>query len=184
VTESKSLLIWNNKTNEFKEMLTPDIKVGDFVPVTAELLSPPIYHNYILLSSYLPTNIIYNTSHEVINKNIPSTFENNISTSSLKRDQTQLYQDNQDCQNINTSKRSKMPIQEIFELNYDNGIFIGLFLALGHITNDYIIIKNNNDNTKQFIKYWFNKNSIISDEDFDKTKWLTISVILLFFQVF
>ena len=37
VTESKSLLVWNNETNEFKEILTPEIKVGDFVPVTCKL---------------------------------------------------------------------------------------------------------------------------------------------------
>jgi DNA-directed RNA polymerase beta' subunit len=46
VTESKSLLVWNNKTGEFKEMLTPDIKVGDCVPVTAELTEPPVLLNY------------------------------------------------------------------------------------------------------------------------------------------
>ena len=42
VTESKSLLIWNAETKKFKEMPTPEIKVGDFVPVTAELCNPPI----------------------------------------------------------------------------------------------------------------------------------------------
>ncbi len=42
VTESKSLLIWNNERQEFKEVLTPEIKVGDYVPVTAELCKPPI----------------------------------------------------------------------------------------------------------------------------------------------
>jgi DNA-directed RNA polymerase beta' subunit/intein/homing endonuclease len=42
VTESKSLLIWNPETKEFREMLTPDIRVGDCVPVTAELAEPPV----------------------------------------------------------------------------------------------------------------------------------------------
>ena len=45
VTDSKSLLVFNNETNEFKEMLTPEIKVGDFVPVTGELCEPPIIIN-------------------------------------------------------------------------------------------------------------------------------------------
>ena len=40
VTESKSLLIWNEEKKGFYEMLTPDIKVGDCVPVTAELSEP------------------------------------------------------------------------------------------------------------------------------------------------
>jgi len=46
VTESKSLLIWNHVSGEFKEILTPDIKVGDYVPVTAELADPPILLKY------------------------------------------------------------------------------------------------------------------------------------------
>ncbi len=37
VTESKSLLIWNKEKCGFYEELTPNIKVGDCVPVTAEL---------------------------------------------------------------------------------------------------------------------------------------------------
>ncbi len=41
VTESKSLLIWNKEKKGFFEMLTPDIRVGDCVPVTAELCEPP-----------------------------------------------------------------------------------------------------------------------------------------------
>jgi DNA-directed RNA polymerase beta' subunit len=42
VTESKSLLIWNEERKGFFEMLTPEIRVGDCVPVTAELCEPPI----------------------------------------------------------------------------------------------------------------------------------------------
>jgi len=45
VTESKSLLIWNKEKNGFYEMLTPEICVGDCVPVTAELCEPPIVLN-------------------------------------------------------------------------------------------------------------------------------------------
>jgi DNA-directed RNA polymerase beta' subunit len=41
VTESKSLLIWDAEKKGFFEMLTPDIRVGDCVPVTAELCEPP-----------------------------------------------------------------------------------------------------------------------------------------------
>lgn len=56
VTESKSLLIWDKENKKLKEMLTPDIKVGDFVPVTAELCEPPIILNHIDVSKYLPKN--------------------------------------------------------------------------------------------------------------------------------
>jgi DNA-directed RNA polymerase beta' subunit len=45
VTDSKSLLIFNNNTNEFKEMLSSEIKVGDYVPVTGKLCDPPVIIN-------------------------------------------------------------------------------------------------------------------------------------------
>ena len=50
VTGSKSLLVWNNEINQFKEMLTPDIKIGDCVPVTCELVEPPNIIEHIEIS--------------------------------------------------------------------------------------------------------------------------------------
>jgi hypothetical protein len=41
VTESKSLLIWNAEKRVFNEVLTPEIKVGDCLPVTMNLCEPP-----------------------------------------------------------------------------------------------------------------------------------------------
>ena len=41
VTASKSLLVWNENTNQFKEILTTDIKIGNCVPITCELNQPP-----------------------------------------------------------------------------------------------------------------------------------------------
>jgi hypothetical protein len=46
VTESKSLLIWNDKLNQLVETSTPDIKVGDCVPSTMNLISHCEYTNY------------------------------------------------------------------------------------------------------------------------------------------
>jgi DNA-directed RNA polymerase beta' subunit len=80
VTESKSLLIWNKEINEFREKLTPEIKLGDYVPVTEKLCEPPTINKYyklpngtdilldkklgILLGLYLTYNL------EIINNNI------------------------------------------------------------------------------------------------------------------
>ena len=50
VPESKSLLIW--KDNKFIPLLTPDIKIGDKVPVTMKLSVPPIVINEINMSDY------------------------------------------------------------------------------------------------------------------------------------
>lgn len=41
VTESKSLLVWNSEKQGFFEILTPNIKIGDCVPVTAFLRQLP-----------------------------------------------------------------------------------------------------------------------------------------------
>lgn len=41
VTESKALLIWNNDVEEFQQKNTPDVVVGDFMPVTMTLPTPP-----------------------------------------------------------------------------------------------------------------------------------------------
>jgi DNA-directed RNA polymerase II subunit RPB1 len=41
VPESKSLLIWNNITQKFEEKLTPEVILGDYVPVTMNLPDPP-----------------------------------------------------------------------------------------------------------------------------------------------
>ena len=47
VTESKSLLIW--KDNIFQEVLTPEIKIGDYLPVTMNLSQPNIIKTEIKL---------------------------------------------------------------------------------------------------------------------------------------
>ncbi len=41
VTESKSLLVWKPELEEFHETPTPEIRVGDAVPVTVSLEDPP-----------------------------------------------------------------------------------------------------------------------------------------------
>ena len=45
VTESHSLLIWNG--SEFERKSTGEVKIGDYVPVTAELAEPPHIINFI-----------------------------------------------------------------------------------------------------------------------------------------
>ncbi len=41
VTESKSLLIYNEDTKKFERMSTPDVRPGHYVPVTMNLATPP-----------------------------------------------------------------------------------------------------------------------------------------------
>lgn len=57
VTESKSLLIWNEEKEQFIEMLTPDIRVGDCVPVTAYLCEPPSTVSSLWNGEYSLSNV-------------------------------------------------------------------------------------------------------------------------------
>lgn len=60
VTESKSLLIWNPETKKLKEMPTPEIKVGDCVPVTRELCEPPIVVDSIDMKGFYNDKFMLN----------------------------------------------------------------------------------------------------------------------------
>lgn len=56
VTESKSLLIWNPISNTLEEIPTPNVKVGDFVPITQYLPSPPLILTSVQFSRYLDSS--------------------------------------------------------------------------------------------------------------------------------
>jgi len=73
VTESHSLLIWNGK--QFERKSTPDVKLGDFVPVTVNLPAPPVVNNLVEVTK-LHTDL-FNSSEDVIKKFIVLLFTNN-----------------------------------------------------------------------------------------------------------
>ena len=183
VTESKSLLIWNSETKKLKEMPTPEIKVGDCVPVTRELCEPPIILEHVDMSQYLPkSEFVYgtefnraltlmNTSMEN-RKKIPEGWwnENNGSTFTLpytKKSSLQRVFVRSNIENIKPGfvypyggNRKDAMIPEVFPLNKDNGIFIGLFLAEGNVHKNTVYITNNDETIRNFVKQWFEKNSI------------------------
>lgn len=102
VTESKSLLIWNKDRQCFEDILTPEIVVGDFVPVTATLGEPPIVKEYVNMSS-----------------------------------------------------------ESAFQFSHENGILIGLFLAMGNVSEDNSIsITTQNETIQAFVMSWFGKRSV------------------------
>lgn len=59
VTESKSLLIWNEEKRLFNEVLTPEIKVGDCLPVTESLCEPP---NSVYIPEYSHEELMHMVS--------------------------------------------------------------------------------------------------------------------------
>ena len=187
VTESKSLLIWNNETKKLKEMLTPDIKVGDCVPVTGILCEPPVIMSHIDLSEYLPKNeYIYGTDFNIALKMMSSDMEthkkipagwwkaNNGKQFTLPYTKKASLQRTSVRSNIQNVKhgfvypygavRKDSCVPEQFELNEENGKFIGLFLAEGNCHGCHITITNNDENIRNFVKQWFYKLSICYQE--------------------
>jgi len=81
VTESKSLLIWNYETQQFKEELTPQIKVGDHVPITLKLAEPTVTTtcNFKTVINKLEKNIfpddLYGASNDFIKKVLQEEFK-------------------------------------------------------------------------------------------------------------
>jgi len=183
VTESKSLLIWNHETKKLKEMPTPDIKIGDCVPVTCDLCSPPIIIDYVDMVDYFPKNeYIYGSDfkralvmmEETMNGRIkmPTNWwdENNGSTFTLpytKKSSLQRTLTRSELSNIKegfiypyNSTRRNILMADKFQLTEENGIFIGLFLAEGNARKNTVTITNSNENITKFVKNWFDKNSI------------------------
>jgi len=186
VTESKSLLIWNERLGEFREKLTPEIKIGDFVPVTETLNEPPIIKNSIDVSNYLSkSKYVYGTDyHKAINM-MDSEMKNRKHCSSgwwnihngnefilpfTKKASLQRSKVRANQENIKTgyiypygANRSIVEIPDKFELNNTNGIFLGLFIAEGNVDKNSIRITNIDNTIINFVKVWFENHKIKYD---------------------
>jgi DNA-directed RNA polymerase beta' subunit len=202
VTESKSLLIWNPKTKTLDETSTPDIKIGDCVPVTGELCKPPTVLKHIDVVDYLPkTEFVYGTDFNMAlsmmktemqnKKKIPANWwnDNNSKHFTLpysKKASLQRTSVRSNTENVKDgyvypyhAQRKDAFIPEKFELNEENGIFLGLYLAEGHSHNSHVTITNNNENIRDFVKSWFDKHNIVYSEKskINKIGGLTTTVI-------
>jgi DNA-directed RNA polymerase beta' subunit len=187
VTESKSLLIWNPKTKTLDETSTPQIKIGDCVPVTGDLGKPPTILTHIYLEDYLPKNEFvygtdFNKATEMMNysmetrKRIPTDWwaQHNGKSFTLpytKKASLQRTSVRSNAENIKDgfvypyhASRKDAFIPEKFELNEENGIFLGLYLAEGHSGNCHVTITNNNENVRTFVKNWFDKHAVTYSE--------------------
>jgi DNA-directed RNA polymerase beta' subunit len=187
VTENKSLLIWQSNEKKFKEMFSTDIKIGDCVPVTKDLCDPPVIKNYILLEKYLSKKeYIYGTDFNIACKLMKENMNNkkkisdnwwdknntiNFTLPYGKKSSLQRCIVRSNFQNISeqfvypySGIRNNTKIPEKFELNNDNGIFIGLFLAEGNINNSHITITNNDESIRNFVKSWFDSYNIKYNE--------------------
>lgn len=180
VTESKSLLVWDFEKQGFFEILTPNIKIGDCLPVTAELADISRSIDFIKLETYLPkAEYIYGTDYNLAMNMMNSKMENRqrippgwwsdnngvafilpyTKKSSLQRAAVRC-KDNDNIEDgyiyhYHASRTSPIRFPETFLLNEQNGIFIGLFLAEGNVHGSQVCITNLNENIKIFVKNWF-----------------------------
>ena len=209
VSAGKSLLIYDTKTSKFEEKPTPDVKVGDYVPVTVRLPTPPIIQTKVNLNKYLSKdNYVYGTdfikAKELMNeemegrKKIPTGWweEHNGKEFTLPYPSKARFQRTLVRSEISTiesgyiypfhASREVSKTSEIFELNNENGIFIGLFLAEGNVDvkTGYIQITNNDIKIREFVKNWFEKNSLSTSESIKTNEIGTSSCIRGFSSIF
>ena len=190
VSAGKSLLIYNTKTSKFEEKPTPDVKVGDYVPVTAKLPEPITILSKVELNKYLSKNeYIYGSdfieAENMMNKamegrnKIPVGWweEHNGKEFTLPYPSKARFQRTIVRSELSTiesgyvypfhASREISKTSEIFELNNENGIFLGLFLAEGNVDvrSGYIQITNNDVKIREFVTNWFEKRGIKTSED-------------------
>ena len=190
VPESKSLLIWRPETTRFEQMPTPEVRPGQYMPVTMRLVDPPVITQSIRLDSYLPkSEYLYGTDFLLAQaaveaammdrEHIPSGWwaQHNGDTFTLPYDSKARFirtLSRSKTDNILssyvypfTTNRDHARIPDEFVLNSENGRFLGLFLAEGNVDvkSGYIAITNNNPAIRQFVHDWFENQRIRTSED-------------------
>lgn len=189
VTESQSLIVWDESVKQFIPKITPEVTTDDHVPVCAILPEPPTINTHIVVSRYLPkTEYLYGTDFEVAVRemklamkdrfHIPSGWwnSNNGTLFTLPYDSKARLARTIIRSNISniqsgfiypfTTNREHARIPDMIELNESNGIMFGLYLAEGNIDESAgsLTITNNNENVRMFAKNWFDSCGIVSCE--------------------
>jgi DNA-directed RNA polymerase subunit A" len=180
VAKSQSLLVWDSSAKQFLPKATPDVKPGDFLPVTMDLCDPPVVLKEVDMSKYLPkTEYLYGTDFFKAKDAIESCMEgrercppgwweaNNGKTFTLPYENKGRFQrvlnGRTDMSGVKEgmiypfSHCREHPLPATFELNERNGIFVGLYLAEGNsdIPSGYVQISNNAPEVRKFVMDWF-----------------------------
>lgn len=183
VSAAKSLLIWNSEKHEFEPKDSPDVKVNDYVPVTCNLQKHHDELKYINLEDYLPKNkYIYGTDFHIAYDLVFNKYSGKVPVGWWKENNGKLFTlpyehchrllrvvSRSDISNIKKGyvypyhgKRIETYIPEKFELNRENGVFFGLFLADGDcdFKSGMVRISKNDISIQKFVQNWFDKHSI------------------------
>lgn len=189
VTESKSLIVWNPETKKLEQKPTPEVKVGDCLPVTMNLPTPPHVLSAVDVSNYLPKNTyLYGSEYVKACAAIDAEMEGreripagwweskNGSVFTVPYDSkarlTRARSGRSDMDHIQagfvysftTNRENGIPDQ--FALTAENGVFLGLYLAEGNcdVTSGYIQITNNDETIRAFAKSWFESKGLSTIE--------------------
>jgi DNA-directed RNA polymerase beta' subunit len=184
VSDSHSLLVWNKSSNKFDRIEPTKVNVGDFVPVTAKLSEPPVINNSIDITQFLSKNEYIYGSDYIKAKNMleivmagknraPAGWWNqhNGTSFTLPYSRVTLFLRSLWRNKVNAEEGCIYPyaapkveskILDKFELNYENGILLGLYIAEGNsdIPSGYVQITNCDNNILNFVKSWFDKYNI------------------------
>ena len=130
VTKSKSLMIWDNTINEFVKRNTPDIIIGDKLPVTLNL--PQIKTN----DKYLNENDGYNIGNNIININ------NKIPKYCLTESEDFIKDLIAGYYDINGDIRNNSIIVKIESIELINELILVRIGIFGYIEDNEVIINN------------------------------------------
>jgi intein/homing endonuclease len=178
VAKSKSLLIWDSEKKEFLEKYTPDVKIGDFVPVNQYVPQPHFTIDSVSMSDYFPKNKYvygtdYNKAIKLINGGDKNWWENHHGKTfttpynngeSLKRTIIRSSDLLDGFVYPFHASRLNSKFTENFLLNRENGRFIGLYLADGDSYNCTVRINKNDPQVRNWVRKWFEKMHIHTDE--------------------
>lgn len=184
IPNSKTLLIWNGQ--EFEAKKTEDVNVGDKVP---SIISLPKFNSvieFVDMSKYFPKDkYIHGTELMKAKKSMDDAMNgrqkipagwweknNGITFTtpySNKASLTRVFSGRSNIENIReggiypySATRCHSFIPDRFELNKENGRFIGLFIADGN-ARDYsgsVAITKEETSVLDFVKEWFDKFNI------------------------
>ena len=190
IPNSKTLLIWNGK--EFEAKKTSEAEVGCYVPSIINLPEPPVVKTHFDMATYFPKteyihgtevnnarqlyleemNLVKNAGKSKITrgwyeKHNGKTFT--VPYDSIVRFVRAAVSGRSNTDNIKNggiypyhATRCHSFIPDKFELNRENGRFIGLFIADGN-ARDYegsVSITKEETSVLEFVKNWFDKYNI------------------------
>ena len=183
VTESKSLLIWNPSTQQLEETSTPSVKLGDCTPVTMKLCSPSVATKSIDMTTiFKKTEYVYGTD---FNRAVRMMQEAMVGRLHIPAGWWEEHNGREFT--LPYSKKASLvracwrsaglgdgviypfhatrecgEIPAVFDLDYDNGLFVGLFLAEGNacISSGSVQITNLNAAVQDSVSKWFAKHKI------------------------